>query len=110
MALDKDGNVWILGGYTEDYEAGAHTNVANAFLGQSESTIVGILSPANVTMQTPTWCIGSAPDEKPSVGTPIAVGVRCGVAFGCFDDVRVVQEGDVGAPETRTSTTRQEWG
>jgi hypothetical protein len=99
MGLDKDGNVWILGGYTEDYEGGAYTNVDHASLGQSRSTTVGILSPRNVTMQTSTWCIGAAPEEKPSVGTPIAVGTRRCVTFGCFDNVRVVQEGNVGAPD-----------
>jgi hypothetical protein len=99
MALDKDGNVWILGGYTEDYEGGAYTNVNSAFLGRSGRTTVGILSPRNVTMATPTWCIGAAPDEKPSVGTPVAVGAKRCVTFGCFDNVRVVQEGNVGAPD-----------
>lgn len=99
MALDKDSNVWILGGYTEDYEGGAYTNTDTAWLGSAEGQMVGILAPAEVTMDTAPWCIGAAPDEAASVGRPVEVGVSECVTFGCFDDVRVVQEGEVGAPD-----------
>ena len=98
LALDTDGNVWILGGYTEDYEGGEYTNVDNAWLGGDEN-IVGILAPAEVTMDTPRWCIGGPADEDPSVGEPVEVGTRVCVAFDCFDDVRVIQEGEAGAPD-----------
>ncbi len=99
LALDKYGNVWILGGYTEDYEGGVYTNTDSAWLGSSGGSVVGILSPANVTMKTPPWCISSAPGETASVGVPTAVGTRNCVAFGCYDEVRVVQEGNIGAPD-----------
>lgn len=99
MALDKDGNVWILGGYDEDFEGGEYTNIDTAWLGQGDGQLVGILSPMKVTMATPRWFIGQAPEEAGSVGEPVRVGVRTCVAFGCFDDVRVVQEGNVGAPD-----------
>ncbi len=98
LALDKDGNVWILGGYTEEYEGGQYTNTESAWLGAADAS-PGILAPAKVTMKTPRWFIGAAPDEKPSVGEPIQIGIRECVAFGCFDNVRVVQEGNVGAPD-----------
>ena len=99
MALDKDGNVWILGGYDEDYEGGEYTNIDTAWLGSGEGQIVGILSPMDVTIDTPRWFIGQAPEEAGSVGEPVRVGGRECVAFGCFDDVLVVQEGNVGAPD-----------
>ena len=99
LALDKDGNVWILGGYTEDYQGGAYTNLDNAFLGTRNGSKVGILAPMTVDMTTPRWFIGNAPEEKASVGTPVEVGVRYCVTFGCYDNVRVVQEGNVGAPD-----------
>ncbi len=99
MALDKDGNVWILGGYTEDYEGGAYTNTDSAYLGNGNGAEIGILSPAYVDASTPRWFIGKAPEEKASVGTPVQVGIRVCVKFGCFDNVRVVQEGNVGAPD-----------
>lgn len=99
MALDKDGNVWILGGYDEDYEGGEYTNIDTAWLGPGEGQIVGILSPMDVTAHTPRWFIGQAPEEAGSVGEPVRVGVSECVSYGCFDDVLVVQEGNVGAPD-----------
>jgi hypothetical protein len=99
MALDKDGNVWILGGYDEDYEGGEYTNIDTSWLGSADGQIVGILSPFGVTSATPRWFIGQAPEEKGSVGEPVRVGVRECVSFGCFDDVLIVQEGNVGAPD-----------
>ena len=99
MALDKDGNVWILGGYTEDYEGGAYTNTDSAYLGNGNGGEIGILSPVVVDMNTPRWFIGKAPEETASVGYPIEVGITTCVTFGCFDNVRVVQEGNVGAPD-----------
>lgn len=99
MALDKDGNVWILGGYTEDYEGGQYTNVDSAYLGAGNGAERGVLAPAKVDATTPRWFIGAAPEEKASVGTVVKVGVRECVPFGCYDNVRVVQEGNVGAPD-----------
>ena len=99
MALDKDGNVWILGGYTEDYQGGAYTNTDSAYLGSETGGVLGVLSPAHVDANTQRWLIGRAPDEKASVGTVVEVGGTYCVAFGCFKDVRVVQEGNVGAPD-----------
>jgi len=99
LALDTEGNVWILGGYTEDYEGGEYTNTDSAWLGSADGAEVGVLSPRKVTLRTPSWCISSAPDEAASVGAPVKVGARTCVAFGCFDDVRIVQEGEVGAPD-----------
>lgn len=99
LALDKDGNIWILGGYTEDYEGGVYTNTDSAFLGTSGGAEVGILSPAFVDIGSSRWFIGRAPEEKASVGQPVEVGITTCVTFGCFDNVRVVQEGNVGAPD-----------
>ena len=103
LALDKDGNVWIMGAYAEDYEGGQYTNSDTPYLGDGggEGGLgrIGILSPSTVTMDTPRWFIASAPDEKGSVGQPVSVGTTTCVPFGCYDDVRVVQEGNVGAPD-----------
>jgi hypothetical protein len=98
LALDKDGNVWILGGYTEDYEAGVYTNTEDAWLGKGDA-LPGILSPGKVDSQTPRWFIGAAAEEKPTVGEPVKVGIKSCVTFGCYENVRVVQEGNVGAPD-----------
>ena len=99
MALDKDGNVWILGGYDEDFEGGEYTNIDVSWLGSGEGQLVGILAPQQVTAQTPGWFIGAAPEEAGSIGQPVEVGVKTCVSFGCFDGVRVVREGNIGAPD-----------
>lgn len=99
LALDKDGNVWLLGGYSEDYEGGEYTNTDSAWLGNANGAEIGILSPREVTMDTPRWFIGRAPDEAGSIGEPVEIGISECVEFGCYDDVRVVQEGEIGAPD-----------
>ncbi len=99
LALDKDGNVWILGGYTEEFEGGEYTNTESAWLGAADGAEIGILSPGEVTADTPRWFIAAAPDEDASIGEPVEVGATECVEFGCYDDVRVVQEGEVGAPD-----------
>jgi hypothetical protein len=99
FALDRDGNVWIMGGYSEDYEGGEYTNIDVAFLGNGDGAEVGILSPRNVDMATPRWFIGNAPEEDPTIGLPVEIGISACVTFGCFDGVRVVQEGAVDDPE-----------
>ena len=83
FALDKDGNVWIMGGYTEDFEGGEYTNVETAWLGTATGGDPGILMPGVVTIDTPRWYIGtSGPDENPSVAEPVSVGVNTTVEFG----------------------------
>ena len=99
FALDRDRNVWILGGYTEEYEGGQYTNTEDHWLGTADGTRVGVLAPAEVTRTTPTWCIGGAPGDAPTVGSPKRVGIRECVKFGCYDDIRVVEEGPFNAPD-----------
>ena len=98
LALDKTGNVWIMGGYTEDYEGGVYTNVESAYLGRATGGEPGILMPAHVTMATPRWLIGTpGPDEAESEGEPVAVGLTVKVIFGEYHDVIAVREGNRGA-------------
>ena len=98
FGLDRDGNVWLLGGYTEDYQGGEFIHAADAWLGNTEEKKVGILAPAEVTLNDP-WCIGDVMNVAPAVGVAVEVGAQLCVAFGCYEDVRVVQEGEVGAPD-----------
>ncbi len=100
LAIDRDRNIWILGGYTEDYQGGQYTNVNNAFIGTSTGAQVGILIPAVVTPDTPQWFIGSAgPTEEATVAEPVSVGQDLTVAYGTFHNVRAVVEGAATAIE-----------
>ena len=98
FALDRDGNLWILGGYTEDYEGGVYTNYEDAWLGAASGGEPGILVPGEVTIDTPRWFVGATePDDDGSVAEPVEVGVSQCVEFGCYDDVTVIREGEIGA-------------
>lgn len=100
LAVDKDGNVWIMGGYTEEFEGGVFTNVEGAYLGTATGGKRGILTPAIVTMDTPRWMIGTpGPDEDASVGEPVEIGIDLTVAYGTFHNVRAIREGGVNAPD-----------
>lgn len=99
MALDKEGNVWMLGSYTEEFEGGQYTNVEDAWLGTANGTTVGVLAPKTVTLSTPTWCIGGSEHEDPAVGIPKKVDAHVCVKFGCYDHVRIQTEGPFSAPD-----------
>ena len=95
FALDKFGNVWILGGYTEDYESGRFTNVEDAWLGRATGGDPGVLLPGHVDLKTPRWFEGSVVAGRPgSAGEPALLGLHRCVKFGCFDNVIAVREGE----------------
>jgi hypothetical protein len=96
--LDKDHNVWILGGYTEDYQGGEFTQVEDGWLGAATGGDPGVLVPGRVHAHTPRWFIGSADKQSlGSVAEPAKVGgTRC-VAYGCFHNIRAVREGEYKA-------------
>lgn len=93
LALDQAGNVWIMGGYTVLYQDGGYIETERAWLGATDVSAIGILSPPTVTADTPRWFIAAGPDAVVSVGEPVAVGGSECVAAGCYDEVRVVREG-----------------
>lgn len=111
FALDKFGNVWLMGGYAEQYESGEFTSPETAWLGVSGGThqlhqssrspkrtaITGILVPRVITMDTPRWYISTSGDEDPSGAEPVSVNTRVSVAFGDFEGVAVVLEGPLKA-------------
>ncbi|MEO7428627.1 MAG: hypothetical protein ABIY48_04500 [Acidimicrobiales bacterium] len=98
FALDKDGNVWIMGGYTEDFQGGEFTDAGEAWLGAATGGVPGVLMPGVVRADTQRWAIAAVDaSEKPSLGEPVSVGIRTCVAFGCFDNVTVIREGEFKA-------------
>jgi len=98
LALDKDGNVWILGGYTEDFEGGEFTNTEDAWLGAATGGDPGVLMPGVVDTDTPRWFIGAVEEgDLGSLGEPVQVGITRCVAFGCFDNVIAIREGEYKA-------------
>lgn len=111
LALDKDGNVWIMGGYTEDFEGGVYTHIDIAWLGSQAGGQPGILLPATVTMDTPRWFVGaSGPGEDPTLGEPVEVGLTTKVQFGEYQNVIAVREGEDGAMDNEVKYYAPEVG
>ncbi len=97
-ALDKDHNVWIFGGYTEDYQGGEFTQVEDGWLGAATGGSPGVLVPGRVQAHTPRWFIASADKQSlGSVAEPANLGASKCVAFGCFHNIRAVREGEYKA-------------
>ncbi len=98
FAVDKSGNVWLLGSYTEDFEGGEFTNAEEAWLGAATGGDPGVLMPGVVEADTPRWFIGAAEEgDLGSLGEPVEVGITVCVAFGCFDNVIAIREGEYKA-------------
>ncbi len=96
LAVDRDGNIWMMGGYTEEYDGGQFTNTADAWLG-SGSGNPGILMPADPTPSTPRWEIGEPFTDEASAAEVVETGASECVPFGCYDGVLVIREGKVSA-------------
>jgi hypothetical protein len=97
LALDKDGNVWLMGGYTEEYSGGEYTNVGDAWLGNAEGFEPGILMPADPKTSTPPWVITLEDEREGTAGEVVEVGASKCVKFACYEDVLVIREGEIGA-------------
>jgi hypothetical protein len=96
--LDKNRNVWILGGYTEDFQGGEFTQVEDGWLGAATGGNPGVLVPGQVQAHTPRWFIGAVDKQSlGSVAEPAKIGMTKCVAFGCFHNIRAVREGEYKA-------------
>jgi hypothetical protein len=100
FGLDKDGNVWLLGGYTEAYSGGEYTNAGDAWLGSGQGAEPGILVPRNPTTSTPAWLVGLDPDGNGTSAEVDESGRHTCVDFACYDDVLVIREGEIGGGES----------
>ena len=93
FAQDKAGNIWTLGGATEQYEAGRFVEVDEVWLAGVEGAKPGILMPANPTASTPAWVIAQPPDEPGDAAAFARIQQEECVPFGCYQDVLVIEEG-----------------
>ncbi len=97
FALDRDGNVWMLGGYTEAFEGGQFTNSVDAWLGARANGDPGILVPNSPDTSTPRWFVGENRGEEGSAAEVVETGASQCVPFACYDGVLVVREGKISA-------------
>jgi hypothetical protein len=97
FALDRDGNVWLMGAYQEDYSGGEFTNVADAWLGAGDGFEPGILMPGEPDVSTPPWVITVEEERQGTAGEVVETGASECVEFACYDDVLIIREGEIGA-------------
>lgn len=97
FGLDKAGNVWLVGGYTEAYSGGQFTNTIDAWLGKGPGSEAGILMPAKPKVSTPRWFIQSNAGDGGSAAEVVDVGTSRCVPFACYRNVLVVREGKIKA-------------
>ena len=99
VAEDKAGNVWNLGGYTEEYEGGRYVSAVDPWLAGVHGAKAGILVQAEPKLESPIYSVSKPDKEEDSVAEVIETGARHCVPFDCFDDVLVVREGKASAPD-----------
>ncbi len=99
MAEDRDGNLWYLGGYTEEYEGGRFVSSVDAWLSGVKGAKRGLLVPAQARMGSPAYAVAAPDSEERDVAQVVKVGARHCVPFKCFDNVLIVREGKEAAPD-----------
>ncbi len=97
MAQDTAGAVWLLGGATEQYEAGRYVTVDEAWVSGVDGAAAGILMPPDPTADTPPWSIARPPEEPGDAAEFVRIQPQECVPFGCFDQVLVIREGKESA-------------
>jgi len=97
-ATDRRGNVWDLGGYTEEYEGGRFTLYRDAWLTGVGGARAGVQMPAHPSVADPPYSIAQPPGADPDVAKTIEANSRMCVPFRCFDGVLVIREGKASAP------------
>jgi hypothetical protein len=101
LAQDEQGNVWLLGSYTEEYEGGQFVNATDAWLTGVDGAKPGILMQADPRTGTPPYFVEQPPggDEEEGVAQVVETGQSQCVPFKCYDDVLVIREGKAAAPD-----------
>jgi hypothetical protein len=93
LAVDKQGNVWYFGSYTEAYEGGQFVNVNDGWLSGVKGAKGGILVPAHPRTGTPAYIQARVPGDDPDVAKVVKTGVSKCVPYKCYKNVLVVEEG-----------------
>jgi hypothetical protein len=101
LAGDKQGNVWLLGSYTEEYEGGQFVNATDAWLSGVKGAKPGILMQADPRTGTPPYFVARPPggEEEVDVAQVVETGQSQCVPFKCYKDVLVIREGKEVAPD-----------
>ena len=99
FAQDKDGNVWHMGEYPEEYEEGEFDK-APGWLAGSKGATAGIAMRAEPRLGTPGYAQGYAPPPINWIdrGRVYKVGQETCVPVKCYEDVLVIEEFERNKP------------
>ncbi|CAA9463911.1 MAG: hypothetical protein AVDCRST_MAG58-3094 [uncultured Rubrobacteraceae bacterium] len=99
FAQDKDGNVWHMGEYPEEYEEGEFDK-APGWLAGSKGATAGIAMRAEPRPGTPGYAQGYAPPPINWIdrGRVYKVGQKTCVPVDCYEDVLVIEEFERNKP------------
>lgn len=98
VAVDKSGNLWVLGGYTEEYQGGRYVSALNPWLSGVNGARAGILIQGNPKVGGPFYAVAKPGADEGDVAEVVQRGASRCLPFRCFSDVLVVREGKASAP------------
>ena len=102
FAQDRDGNVWNLGEYPEEFEDGEFAGAPSTWIAREDGAVPGIHMSGSPSVGLPEYLQGFAPRiDFLDCATVVATGQSICVPFesSCFDDVLVTHERNPLDPE-----------
>lgn len=101
LAQDSEGNVWRMGEYPEEYEAGEFVD-APAWLAGAQGALAGYMMTANPQLDDRSYAQGWGPEVGwADRGQVVEVGAEDCVDFGCYENVLVIEEWALDEPDAR---------
>jgi hypothetical protein len=101
FAQDASDDVWTLGEYPEEYEAGEFAGAPSTWISGVAGASAGVLVPGRPEPGTPPFVQGRAPAiDFYDVGQVIDTDTRLCVPVGCFGGVTVIDEWSPTAPDS----------
>jgi hypothetical protein len=92
FAQDRDGNVWNVGEYPEEFEAGTFAGAPNTWISGQQAT-AGVHMPAQPELKRPRYLQGFAPTiDFLDCAQVLASHQKICVPASCFDNVLVTDE------------------
>jgi hypothetical protein len=93
FAQDRDGNIWTMGEYPEEYDNGRFVGADSTWISGQAEAQAGVLVPGAPSPGHAGWVQGSAPDiEFLDCAVVNQSDAPICSAFGCLDHVTVIDE------------------
>ncbi len=93
FAQDKEGNVWRMGEYPEEYDEEGKFDGAFCWISGIKKAIAGISMKANPWVDSPSYSQGWGPSvDFTDRGKVDQMGLKTCVPMGCYDNVMVISE------------------